>query len=261
VVGFAEQERQHANQREADRKSKTGIKPTLAHTIFCSVGLARKVWDEWGDFGNWVTYQGDYQWAINLPDSELTSARFLADLLLSMKKVNQRKEVKDWITPAGEGYWIISHVNPRPRNAPREIAGWDQPCYLSEAIEKDSYNIKTAGNKKLVDLWLCFTPERQPAESPTPFPAKRTPIKKGKGVKKEEKPEVKEEVKAEPSTPAKRPRSISAELSIRKRQGVTTRAQAALEPPAEEADIEQWEPLEKLLEGSATAGDVGDSEV
>jgi hypothetical protein len=80
-------------------------------------------------------------------------------------------------------------------------------------------------------------------------------------VKKEEKPEVKEEVKVELSTPAKRPRSISAELSIRKRQGVTTRAQAALEPPTEEAAIEQWEPLKKLLEGSATAGDVGDSEV
>jgi hypothetical protein len=135
VVGYAEQERQASSQREADRKSKTGIKPTTAHTIFCSVGLAKKMWDEWGESGSWATCQDDYQWSVSLPDSELTSERFLADLLLEMKKRIQREEIKDWITPKSDGYWVISHVNPRTRNAPREIAGWDRNRCLSDAIE------------------------------------------------------------------------------------------------------------------------------
>ena len=52
-------------------------------------------------------------------------------------------------------------------------------------------------------------------------PVKNTPCKKGKNVKKEIKKEIKQEIKPEPPcnpTPAsKRPRAISAEMTIRKR--------------------------------------------
>jgi hypothetical protein len=81
---------------------------------------------------------------------------------------------------------------------------------------------------------------------------------------------VKQEIKAEPlsstsSTPLvlpKRPRAISAETPIRKR-GAVTRALKALRATAEDEDDdrEQLEPLEKLLGGSTSAGEVGNSEV
>jgi hypothetical protein len=107
-------------------------------------------------------------------------------------------------------------------------------------------------------------PKPPPApETPTPL---KVPIKKEKSVKKA----VKQEMKAEalssiPSTPLvlpKRPHAISAETPIRKR-GAVTRALKALRATAEEEDDdgEQLEPLEKLLGGSTSAGEVGDSEV
>jgi hypothetical protein len=104
-------------------------------------------------------------------------------------------------------------------------------------------------------------------------PVTKTPVKKEKTVKKEKavkketkqdiKAEVKEEVKSEYSTPTKRPRAISAEMSIRKRPGATaTRAHAALGSPVAEEDAgEQLETLDALLEGSASAGEAGNDEV
>jgi hypothetical protein len=80
---------------------------------------------------------------------------------------------------------------------------------------------------------------------------------------------VKQEVKAEPlsstfSTPlvlSKRPRAISAETPVRKR-GAVTRALKALRATAEgDDDGGQLEPLEGLLRGSTSAGEVSNGEV
>jgi hypothetical protein len=60
----------------------------------------------------------------------------------------------------------------------------------------------------------------------------------------------------------KRPRAISAETPVRKRPGPVTRALKALRATAEEDDDgEQLKPLEKLLGGSTSAGEVGNGEV
>jgi hypothetical protein len=81
---------------------------------------------------------------------------------------------------------------------------------------------------------------------------------------------IKHEIKAEPlsstsSIPLvlpKRPRAISTETPVRKR-GAVTRALKALRATAEEEDDdgEQLEPLEKLLGGSTSAGEVSNGEV
>ena len=150
VLGHAEQERQGANQREADRKTKTGIKAPSIHTIHLSVGVARRSEDE-----DWITYQGDHEWSIDLVNKEVTTEGLLAELLRYLDKQNARDDVKDWIRPKEDGDWIISHLNPRKNTAPREIARWTDARLLSDIIDQGAYNIKPVGNKKLVTLWLC----------------------------------------------------------------------------------------------------------
>jgi len=262
VVGNAEIERQRANQRQADRKTKTGI--TLAiPTIHFSIGVTRYIWNDIGDDGDWSTAERGKNWSIDLANSELSSAGLLHNLLIELVRQNKRAEVAKWLTPEEEGDWAISHTNPM-KHAVREIAPWTDARLLSEVIEQGAYELKPVGTKKLVQLWLCWQPEQPPApETPTPV---KVLIKKEKGVKKA----VKQEMKAEPlssipSTPLvllKRPRAISAETPIRK-HGAVTRALKALKATAEEEDDdgEQLEPLEKLLGGSTSAGEVGNSEV
>lgn len=75
-----------------------------------------------------------------------------------------------------------------------------------------------------------------------------------------------EPLSSAPSTPAtifKRPRAVSAEMSIRKRPGPVTRALKSLDTPAEEDAGERLEPLEplnKLLGGNAGAAELGNGE-
>jgi hypothetical protein len=83
-------------------------------------------------------------------------------------------------------------------------------------------------------------------------------IKKEKGVKKD----IKQEVKAEPLsasstliTVPKRPRAVSAEMSLRKRPGAVTRALKALTTPAEEETRRKssWNPLTSYSSARAPA--------
>jgi len=87
----------------------------------------------------------------------------------------------------------------------------------------------------------------------TSSPVKDSPIKKGrkgKEIKREIKQEIKLEPPCTPTQASKRPRSISGELSIRKRPGAVTRIkQKALDALGPLEDSEELEPLEKLLEG------------
>jgi hypothetical protein len=97
-------------------------------------------------------------------------------------------------------------------------------------------------------------------------PLQKVIIKKEKGAKKVVKEKTKVKLfSSTPSTPLvllKRPRAISSEVRVRKRSGAFIRALKALrDTAAEEDDGEQLEPLENLLRGSASAGEVGNGEV
>jgi hypothetical protein len=268
IVGNADIERQRANQRQADRKTKTGVRATTP-TIHFSIGVTRYTWNIISDDGDWSTAERGKNWSIDLANSELSSEGLLHNLLIELIKQNKRAEVAKWLTPAEEGDWAISHTNPM-KHAIREIAPWTDARLLSEVIEQGAYELKSVGTKKLVQLWLCWQPEPPPAPSPglleTPTPLRKVTIKKEKGVKKTVKQEMKAEpLSSAPSTPLvlpKRPRAISSETPIRKR-GAVTRSLKALRATVEEDDDdeEQLEPLEKLLGISTSAGEVGNSEV
>jgi len=266
VIGHADIERQRANQRQADRKTKTGIKATNP-TIHFSIGVTRYSWNILGDDGDWSPAERGKNWSIDLANSELSSEGLLHNLLTELMRQNKRADVAKWLAPEEEGDWAISHTNPM-KHAVREIAPWTDTRLLSEVIEQGAYELKPVGTKKLVQLWLCWQPEPPPAPSPepldTPTPVRKVPIK-GKGAKKV----VKQEVKTQPpsstsSTPLvlpKRPRAISTETPVRKR-GAVTRALKALRSTAEEDDDgEQLEPLDRLLQGSTSASEVDNGEI
>jgi hypothetical protein len=268
IVGNADIERQRANQRQADRKTKTGIRTTIP-TIHFSIGVTRYTWNIIGDDGDWSIAERGKNWSIDLANSELSSEGLLHNLLMELINQNKRAEVAKWLTPEEEGDWVISHTNPM-KHVVREIAPWTDARLLSEVIEQGAYELKPVGTKKLVPLWLCWQPEPPPPPSSelpeTPTPLRKVPIKKEKGAKKA----VKQETKAEPpssapSTPLvlpKRPRAISAETPVRKRSGAVTRALKAFRATAEEEDNgERLESLEKLLGGSTSADEVGNGEV
>jgi len=271
VLGHADADRQQAIQREADRKPKTGIQAPTTHTIHLSVGIAHWGWDEHsGADGDWSTCQNDKEWSIDLPNRESSSAGFLSDILAALERLNQRSDVKEWALPKEEGEWILSHSNPR-KGAPQEIADWQGDHLLSEVIEQSAYNIKARGNKKVVALWLCWTPGQPAQHAATPSPTKNSPakkggtVKKGKKVKIEIKREIKQEIKLEPpGTPAsatKRARAISAELSIRKRPNTTTRNQKKVLDGADLSEnAGELESLGQMLEGAADNSEAGGGE-
>jgi hypothetical protein len=223
ILGHADLERQQAIKREADRKPKTGIQAPSTSTIHFSVGLARWKWDD-SAAGSWSTCQNDKEWSIDLPNVEMSSLAFLSEIRAVLVRLSQRTDVKGWILPEGEGDWTLSHSNPR-KGAAQEIADWEESPLLSDVIDQGAYSVKSRGNKNVVMLWLCWTPERLLQRSPTPTPVKNTPVKKGNNVKKEINKEIKQEVKQEnkpeppynPTPAGKSPRAISAEMYIRTR--------------------------------------------
>jgi hypothetical protein len=160
---------------------------------------------------------------------------------------------------------------------------------LSEVIDEDAYFLKNVDNKKVYSLWLCWRPKPESDEdSSSPSPVKKTPRKAPQKppqkplqrahpsmkkeikeeIKREIKEEVKQEIKPKPgpaiptqkavATPNKRPRAISAEMSIRKRSGATaTRA-------ARKADDDELPSVQEIIakaEAEASnAGEGGESD-
>ena len=103
--------------------------------------------------------------------------------------------------------------------------------------------------------------------SRTPTPVKNAPGRKGKNAKKEVKKEIKKEVKQEikpeplckPTPAIKRPRAISAEMSIRKRNW--RKELEALGPvEGSEESSEELESLEEMLERATGKGEGGEGE-
>jgi hypothetical protein len=123
-------------------------------------------------------------------------------------------------------------------------------------IDSGAYEQKlvTGTARKLVFVWLYWTPE-PPADLP-PTPSPRKASKKGgkKGVKKEKTIKAEKVVKTEPEPTSKRSRAISGEVSTSKR--VVTRQQI-------KAQGEEPATGEGLLEGGGEGGgeDPDDNEV
>jgi hypothetical protein len=136
---------------------------------------------------------------------------------------------------------ILERVRPRILRIGRMI------IYSLTLSIRGAYNVEPRGNKKVVTLWPCWTPERPQQRSQTPTPAKNTPVMKSKSVE-----EIKQEFMPESpctSKPAsKRPRSIVAEMSIRKR---TWQKEVEALGPVEGAG--ELESFEQILEGAAPA--------
>jgi len=254
-LGYAEKERQVADQRVGDRKTKTGHISPIPSQHF-SIGVARFTWDEFAeDNGNWSTLPN--HWTVVEDNRLLTSDGLLTSILTTLRTRLKRANLNTWLSPAVAGDWCLGHIN--PTKGGREIATWDEPKLLSDVIESGTYDQnKVQGSaRKIVTLWLYWTPEPEPIrqDPPTPTPKKEPSVKKEKGIKIEKGVKQEANIKLEPSTPAaKRARPISTTPSIPR----VTRRQA-MDLPQEgedEGDVEfgkDWPGVDD--------GDIGDGEV
>jgi hypothetical protein len=259
-LGYAEKERQLVDQRLTERKTKTSFLPAIP-IIHFSVAVAHWVYNDLeGDEGHWITASS--QWSIDEDNRELTSDALLVSLLSQTNKQSKRAILKKWVSCDG-GDWSLGHTNP-VKGPARDVAPWDQPRLLSTVIDSAAYEQKIVVGtaRKLVSVWLYWTPEPPPAVQasiPTPRrPTKKTKIKKEKGIKEEKGVREGKGIKVEPTL--KRLRAASGEVSVPKRSGVvTTRRQAKAldEGPSEDDDLES---LTEMMGGvgsaSKSAGEV-----
>jgi len=255
-LGYAEKERQLVDQRLAERKTKTSFIPSIP-TLHFSVGIAHWVYDEQGDDeGHWIGASN--QWSIDEDNRELTSDTLLASLLSQATNQSKRANLKKWLHCDG-GDWSLGHTNP-VKGPARDIAPWDQARLLSTVIDSGAYEQKliTGTARKLVLVWLYWTPEPPPNLPPTPSPCKAS--KKGgkKGTKKGKAIKAEKVVKTEPEPTSKRSRAISGEMSTAKRVVTRLQIRAQKEEPTTDEDFEEGAG-EDLLEGDGE--DLEDNEV
>jgi len=223
----------------AERRAKTGFLASIP-TVHFSVGVAHWVYDDFTeDEGYWTTPSN--QWSVNGENRHITSDDLLASILHHASCQTRRANVKKWLQ-CDSGDWGLDHTNPA-KGQPRDILTWDEPTLLSAVIDSGPYEQKLVQGtvRKLVTIWLYWTPEPPLAltEPTTPTPRRYTKKarKKEKGIKAEKgiKPEV------EPCGPvvAKRPHPTSAEMSTANRPGTVTRRQARVLEEAVSAEEEE----------------------
>jgi hypothetical protein len=241
-LGYAEKERQLVDQRLTERKTKTAFIPSIP-TVHFSVGVAHWAYDDLGDDeGYWTSASN--QWSVDEDNRELTSDTLVASLLHQASNQCKRANLKKWLHCDG-GDWSLGHTNPAKMPA-RDIAPWDQARLLSTVIDSGAYEQKVIPGtaRKLVFVWLYWTPEPPPGPAPTPTPSKAGKKGAKKAIKKEQGIKAEKEVKAEPESTSKRRRAISGEVSTTKRPNTTTRKQAKVR---EEGHAE--EDLQGMLQG------------
>lgn len=226
-LGYAEKERQTVDQRIADRKSKTGFSSYVPIVHF-NVGIAHFHHDNTIDDGGYWSALSSFI-SIDEENRQITSNDLTLSLLSKARMQAKRPNVKKWVLCGEETHWTLAHNNPS-RIPARDIAPWADPKLISIAIDMGSYEQKpiSGSTQKLVSIWLYFTPDMpSPSEPSTPSaqkPVVKSP-KKEKSVKLEKKLKVEKNIKVEPTT-TKRPRALSAEMSLAKRSGIITRKQA-----------------------------------
>ena len=186
------------------------------------MGLAKFIHDtSTKDGGEWRMLQGFL--TINEENRALTSQELTISLSQAqtyaktplMKKFLIFGDPKDW--PSN---WPLGHNNPI-RVLPKYIAPWTQPRLLSVAIEAGCYDSR-GSTSKLYTIWLYYMPEAPPTPESSPSPPPKPIKKEKKKGKVKAECNAKEEIKQEP-TQAKRSRSVSAETSMAKRLGLSTR--------------------------------------
>jgi hypothetical protein len=182
-LGYAEKERQVANQRVQDRKTKTGFARPQSVVHF-SVGVAHFHWDELAaEEGNWTAAPN--QWSVDQGNGDISSQDLLDSILKEIRLRNRRANLKKWLHPDGFGDWTLGHTNPA-KSTPRDIVTWDNARLLSEAIDAGSYEQRVIQGtpRKLTTIWLYWTPSKPltppppPLTPPTPTPM---PAKRGRG--------------------------------------------------------------------------------
>ena len=220
-LGYAEDGRQAAIQRQGDRKTRTSFS---AHSpvVHFSVGVARFLPDRIAkNGGEWETIGRTL--SINEDNRTLSSDQLTKSLMAQARSQAKHPSMKTWLGIGDESDWSLAHNNPT-KGLPRNIAPWAKPQLLSTAIEGGCY-ASSGTTTKLYAIWLLYMPEAPPTPerslSPSPKPIK----KESKKGKIETEPEAKREIKQEP-TRSKRSRPMSAEMSIAKRPGLGTRGKA-----------------------------------
>jgi hypothetical protein len=235
-LGYAEKERQNADQRIADRKTKTGYTAPAA-TIHFSVGIAHFTWNPvLEDQGTWAA--GLNQWSVNEDNRDITSDGLLTSLLTQIHQQTKRANLRKWLAPDGNGQWSLGHTNPQ-KQSPRDIVTWAEKRLLSTVIDAGSYEQKvlTGNPRKLITLWLYWLPEEPPAPPPSPPSAPPPPssARRKPATKTKVKPKP-EAIKPEASVPkgTKRPRPVSVGLAASVRP--LTRLQNSMVKESEEGN-------------------------
>lgn len=267
-LGYAETERQHVNQIVAERKPRTNFAMSTP-TVHFTIMVAHFTWDLAivDDLGFWTA--ANNQWSIDENNRHVTYEDLLASILAQAMSQTSRSNVKKWLEPqVKEGKWCLGHTNPsKSGTQSRDIVTWDVPRLLSSVIDSGPYEQKpvTGTARKLVTLWLYWTPEQPPLESfveASPQKPKREKAmgkKESKGEKASRKNNKVSGVKVESVGTTKHARPISGEISASKRSiGAVTRGQAARTTSVpfkkEESDTE-FVPVEDLLKYGKRVGD------
>ena len=154
--GYAEKERQVADQRISDRKTKTGYTRPLT-TVHFAVGVAHLHWDELEDGeGNWSAAAN--QWSVDEDNREISSQGLFESILSQIRLQTKRANLKKWLHPGPFGEWSLGHTNPT-KSTPRDIAPWEDARLLSPVIDAGSYEQKVLQGtpRKLVTIWMYWT--------------------------------------------------------------------------------------------------------
>jgi hypothetical protein len=190
-LGYAEKEREMANQRVQDRKTKTG-KPRpenqdrlYSPLIHFAVGVAHFHWDELAaGEGNWTAATN--QWSVDEDNRDISSQRLLDSILKEMRLRTKRDNLTKWLHPGGLGDWTLGHTNPT-KLTPRDIVTWDDARLLSEVIDAGSYEQRVLTTRHPPetrnDLALLDTKEASDSapSAPPPPSTPPTPLCQGKG--------------------------------------------------------------------------------
>ena len=172
-LGYAEKERQNADQRILDRKNKIGYIAPIA-TVHFSVRIAHFTWDHLMENSGFWTAASN-QWSVDEENREISSDGLLTSALSKIYHLTKRANLKKWLHPDGDGQWSLGHTNPQ-KQVSRDIVTWDEKRLLSTMIDAGSYEQKVVtGNPASLSLYGCIGLQKSRLPLPRP-PFPRPPL-------------------------------------------------------------------------------------